>query len=188
MKNPLKKWRERREQKKADKANRKYLSDLAFRERTLNQLEKANMIVWNAQHRQLFIAQSLAALFLTDADRWVAFIHNVHDWLYLRLCNETWEQFMHQEELKSVREAMDKDSTLSRMQIDAIKTTRRREIAFSDMEPPKVEAFEFVIIREDDNPAEPLAVGHYDPSTGQMEVATWDEVKPLLQAEQDTKG
>ena len=182
MKNPLKEWRERRQQKKADKANREYLSDFAFRERTLNQLEKANMIMWNAQRRQLFIAQSLATLFLTDADRWVAFIRNVHDWLYLRLCNEAWEQFMQQEELKAVREALAKDSTLSRMQIDAIKTSRRREIAVGDMEPPKVDTFEFFIIPESDKPAEQLAVGHYDPNTGQMEVATWDEVKPLLQA------
>jgi len=170
-------WWHRR---KASRQNRKHLSDLAFRERMLNKLEQTGMIAWNAQHRQLFIAQSLAALFLTDAERWVAFVGNVHQWLYLRLCSEAWEEFMQQEELKAVREALKKDSALSRMQIDAIKTARRREIAFSDMEPPKVEAFEFVIIREDDSPAEPLAVGHYDPSTGQMEVATWDEVKPLI--------
>lgn len=179
MKNPIKTWLQKRQQKKADKANLKHLSDLAFRERMLNQLEQTGMIAWNAQHRQLFIAQSLAALFLTDAERWVAFINNVHQWIYLRLCNEAWEEYMHKEEIKAVREAILKDSTLSRMQIDAIKTARRREIALSDMEPPKVEAFEFMIIQEGDKPAEPLAVGHYDPTTGQMELATWEEVKSL---------
>jgi len=185
MKNPIKAWLQHRQQKKADKANRKYLSDLAFRERMLNQLEQTGMIAWNAQHRQLFIAQSLAALFLTDAERWVAFIHNVHQWIYLRLCNEAWEQFMQKEELAAVRKAIAtvsdaSASGLTRMQIDAIKTARRREIALSDMEPPKVEAFEFVIVQEGDKPAEPLAVGHYDPTTGQMEVTTWEEVKPLI--------
>jgi hypothetical protein len=188
MKNPIKTWLQKRQQKKADKANLKHLSDLAFRERMLNQLEQTGMIAWNVQRRQLFIAQSLSVLFMQDAQRWTAFIQNIHEWLYLRLCNEAWEQYMQQEELVAVREALKKDGNLSRMQIDAIKTARRREIAFSEIEPPKVEAFEFMIIQDGGKPAEPLGVGHYDPNTGQMELATWEEIKPLLQAAQEKKS
>ena len=56
---------------------------------------------------------------------------------------------------------------------------RRREIAFSDMEPPRVEPFDFLIIPESTEPADPLAIGHYDPASQQMEMTTWDEVKDL---------
>lgn len=176
----------RRAQKKASRQNLHLLSDLAFRERTLNQLEQTGLLAWNAQHRQLFIAQSLAALFLRDADTWVAFIHNVHQWLYLRLCTDAWDEYMQREELAAVREAMSvpggsaAGSSLSRAQIDAIRLARRQQIAFSDMEPPRVEPFDFVIIQESTTPTNPIAVGHYDPNTTQMDIATWSDVAQLL--------
>ena len=57
----------------------------------------------------------------------------------------------------------------------------KREIALSDMQPPKMEPFEFFIIpNSTEGKVEPLAVGYYDPNTEKMEVATWDEVKSLL--------
>ena len=181
----LKKWLQRRQQRKASKANLRALSDIASRHTILDRLADSGLLYWSAQHRQLFIAQSLAALFLRDADTWTAFIHNVHEWLYLRLCSDAWEQYMQKEELAAVRAAMSVPSgspagEMSRPQIDAIKTARRREIAMSDMEPPKVEPFEFVIIQESDKPVEPLAVGHYDPVSQHMEVALWQDVKQYL--------
>ncbi len=88
---------------------------------------------------------------------------------------------MQKEELAAVRKALAKDSKLQRMDIDRIKWSRRQEIALSDMQPPKVEPFEFFIIPDSTEAAvEPLAVGSYDPNTEKMEVATWDEVKALL--------
>ena len=72
-------------------------------------------------------------------------------------------------------------SSLSRQDIDRIRLARRQQIAFSDMEPPKVEPFEFFIIPlSTDAKVEPLAVGYYDPNTGQMDVAPWSDVKQLL--------
>ena len=72
-------------------------------------------------------------------------------------------------------------SSLTREDIDRIRLARRQQIAFSDMEPPKVEPFEFFIIPlSTEAKVEPLAVGYYDPNTGQMDVATWDDVRTLL--------
>ena len=72
-------------------------------------------------------------------------------------------------------------SSISRSDIDRIRLARRQQIAFSDMEPPKVEPFEFFIIPlTTEAKVEPLAVGYYDPNTAQMDVATWDDVKTLL--------
>ena len=75
---------------------------------------------------------------------------------------------------------------LSRSDIDRIRLARRQQIAFSDMEPPKVEPFEFFIIPlSTEAKVEPLAVGYYDPNTGQMDVATWDDVRTLLSDRND---
>ena len=78
------------------------------------------------------------------------------------------------------------NSQLSRSDIDRIRLARRQQIAFSDMEPPKIEPFEFFIIPlSTEAKVEPLAVGYYDPNTGQMDVATWDDVKTLLSDRND---
>jgi hypothetical protein len=74
-------------------------------------------------------------------------------------------------------------SSLTREDIDRIRLARRQQIAFGDMEPLKVEPFEFFIIPlSTEAKVEPLAVGYYDPNTGQMDVATWDEVSELVRA------
>lgn len=89
------------------------------------------------------------------------------------------------EELSAVREALSKNPKPQRSDIDRIRWSRRQEIALSDMEPPKVEPFEFFIIPDSTEAAvEPIAVGSYDPNTGQMEVAMWNEVKNLLEKQE----
>lgn len=85
-----------------------------------------------------------------------------------------------------MRHALAENKDLKREDIDRIKRARRSEIALSDMEPPKVEPFEFFIIPDSiKTTVEPMAVGNYDPNTGEMEVATWEEVKSLLQKNTD---
>ena len=70
------------------------------------------------------------------------------------------------------------------------------EIAQSDMEPPKIEPFEFFIIAPPDLHADAsaenatvpagspvgklISVGHYDPATDRMEMALWSDVAPLV--------
>ena len=104
---------------------------------------------------------------------------------------------MQKEELAAVRKFMagKPHSTLSRGDIDRIRKARRQEITQSDMEPPKVEGFEFFIVSPPDlndqttkrpNNKSPVgqlvSVCHYDPETGQMEMALWRDVEPLLKS------
>ena len=132
-------------------------------------------------HR-LFITQPLAVVLMANgADGWVNSIHAIYQYTYWRTSQQAWDDYMQKEELTAVRKALAKDSKLQRMDIDRIKWSRRQEIALSDMQPPKMEPFEFFIIpNSTEGKVEPLAVGYYDPNTEKMEVATWDEVKSLL--------
>lgn len=121
-------------------------------------------------------------LMANGAEGWVNSIHAIYQYTYLRISQQAWEDYMQKEELAAVRKALAKDPYLKRPDIDRIKRSRRQEIVLSDMPAPKVESFEFFIIPDSTAAkVEPIAVGHYDPNTGAMEVATWDEVKTYLQ-------
>lgn len=133
-------------------------------------------------HR-LFITQPLAVVLMANgADGWVNSIHAIYQYTYWRTSQQAWDDYMHKEEVAAVRKALNQGENLTRDDIDRIKWSRRQEIALSDMQPPKVEPFEFFIIpNSTETKIEPLAVGYYDPNTEKMEVATWDEVKALIQ-------
>ena len=129
-------------------------------------------------------------------------MHNIYNYVHFLQTQQAWDEYMQREELAAVRDAMANGqssmvngqssmansslftfhSSLTREDIDRIRLARRQQIAFSDMEPPKVEPFEFFIIPlSTEAKVEPLAVGYYDPSTGEMDVAPWDEVQSLMQ-------
>jgi hypothetical protein len=210
MKNPIKTWLQKRQQKKASKQNIAWLKSVAQQHQWLDQLRTAGLLQWDVVQRRLFIEADLAVLFLQSADRWTAFIHNTYQWLYFLECQRRTEDYMHQEELKAVREAMaegqrDKEghgdrnvasdlnhvpvpTVLKREDIDRIRRNRRAEIMQSDVPVPKVEGFEFFIVRSDavstaadQATGRLIAVGHYDPANDGMEIASWDEIQPLLQ-------
>ena len=177
-------WRRR----KANRANIAWLQATAQRHQWLDQLRTAGLLQWDVVQRRLFIEADLAVLFMQSAQRWTAFIHNTYQWLYYQLCQSQMEDYFHQEELKAVRDAMAQAPKLSRSDIDRIRRNRRAEIIQSDVPTPKVEPFEFFIVRSDavSTAAEQatgrlIAVGHYDPETNDMDVAPWDDVAPLLQ-------
>lgn len=144
------------------------------------------MLGFDHKAHRLFIAQPFASLLMANgADGWINSIHAIYQYTYLRLSQEAWEDYLQKEELSAVREALSKNPKLQRSDIDRIRWSRRQEIALSDMEPPKVEPFEFFIIPDSTEAAvEPIAVGSYDPNTGQMEVAMWNEVKNLLEKQE----
>jgi len=204
-------WRERRQQKKALKARQQLLQTYAL----LDKVFDSGQLSFDPKSRRLFITQPLASLLMAKgADAWINSIHTIYQYTYLRQSQQAWDDYMQKEELAAVREAMQKakshedgkkvaptagspnaeansqfsilNSQLSRSDIDRIRLARRQQIAFSDMEPPKIEPFEFFIIPlSTEAKIEPLAVGYYDPSTGQMDVATWDAVKTLLSDRND---
>ena len=195
--NILSKWRERRQQKKALKAQQQTLQTWAL----LEKLFDAGQISFDRKAHRLFITQPVASLLMSKgADAWVQSVHNIYNYVHFLQTQQAWDEYMQKEELAAVRDAMQalgdgssRDSErshknrplgeLSRSDIDRIRLARRQQIAFSDMEPPKVEPFEFFIIPlSTEAKVEPIAVGYYDPNTGEMDVATWDDVSNLLKA------
>ena len=144
------------------------------------------MLSFDDKAHRLFIMQPFASLLMANgADGWINSIHAIYQYTYLRLSQQAWEDYLQKEELAAVREALSKNPKLQRSDIDRIRWSRRQEIGLSDMEPPKVEPFEFFIIPDSTEAAvEPIAVGSYDPNTGQMEVAMWNEVKNLLEKQE----
>jgi len=211
--NIFKKWLQKRQQKKAQQQKLQQLSDTASRFRILERLEENHLLAWEPRQRRLFIEADLAALFLVTPEKWTAFIHNVHEWLYYRLCQQVWEDYFRKEELAAVRKAINAadlgaadfggstsdrsragspnaeansqfsilNSQLSRSDMDRIRRARRAEIAESDIEPPKVEPFEFFIVPASTEAApEPIGVGYFEPETDKIDIAPWADVKPLL--------
>ena len=204
--NILKKWRERRQQKRKQRETQQTLQMWAL----LEKLFDAGQISFDRKAHRLFITQPVASLLMSHgADAWVQSVHNIYNYVHFLQTQQAWDEYMQKEELAAVRDAMQaalgdgssRDSErshkiatphsapsenrplgeLSRSDIDRIRLARRQQIAFSDMEPPKVEPFEFFIIPlSTEAKVEPLAVGYYDPNTGQMDVATWDDVAQLL--------
>lgn len=181
--NIFRKWKERRRQKQ----KLRELSRFAGAFNTLDQLESSGLLVYDIKTRRLFIEQQLAALMLRNAESWQNFIQNCYLWLYYREVQTAWEDFMLNEELKAVRKAKQGSKTaLSRKDVERIRRARRDEILQSDMEPPKIQGFEFFIVRptsavpEDRKETDPVghlvAVGHYDPSTEQMEMTLWQDL------------
>ena len=75
---------------------------------------------------------------------------------------------------------------LSRADAERIRRARRAEIAEGDIEPPKVEPFDMFIV-EDTTDRKPsiIAVGYFDPATGDTELAPWEEVSAMLNRQQD---
>ena len=188
--NILKKWRERRQQKRKQRETQQTLQVWAL----LEKLFDAGQISFDRKAHRLFITQPVASLLMAKGtDAWVQSVHNIYNYVHFLQTQQAWDEYMQKEELKAVRDAMQAanehqpssvshhTSPISRQDIDRIRLARRQQIAFSDMEPPKVEPFEFFIIPlTTEAKVEPLAVGYYDPNTGEMNVATWDDVKALL--------
>ena len=191
--NLLNMWREYRQQKKAQKQQKKLLQTWLWLEKVF----KSGQLSFDYRARRLYIMQPFAVLLMArGADGWVNSIHAIFQYTYWKQSQEAWGNFIHKEELAAVRKAMGtltstvtgtkkkgKAATpsLTRDDIQRIKRSRRKEIALSDMEPPKAQPFEFFIIPDSTEPkVDPLAIGYYDPNTEEMEVATWDEVKNLI--------
>jgi hypothetical protein len=192
--NVLQKLRDRRAQKR----KLRELATVSSTFATLDRLMASGLLSWQPKTRQMLIAEPLATIFMQTAEKWQAFIQNLYRWTYYRQCQEAWEKFFEREELKAVRDAMAEGErieakpygntiqhppVMTREDIDRIRRARRAEIAQSDMPAPKVQPFEFFCVRDTkDKEAQVVFVGHFDPDTDQIDMATWDEVQRLMQS------
>ena len=169
---------------------------------TLERLEQSGMLWFDIRNRRLMIEQPLAVLMMKDAESWMNFMRNVFQWQYYKQCNKAWEEYIQTEELRAVRAAIkeaekEKPSRqLNYKDIDRIKRARRDEIAFDEVKAPKVEGFEFFVVREAATGAQQAeqgttntesvpggeirVVGSYDPQKDDIEMAAWEEVKQFI--------
>ena len=152
---------------------------------TLDRLEQSGLLTFDSKSRRLFIAQSLAVLMMKDAESWVNFVNNVYLWLTYQESQRLWNDHFLKEELAAVRRASVGDNhetvQLSRADVERIRLAARQQVAESDIEPPKIEPFEFFIVQDTtDTAAKLIAVGYFNPETNDMELAPWSEVEPLL--------
>lgn len=182
-----------RKRKKKDKLD---LAQISITFESLKKLETSGLLGFDVKNRRLFIEEPLAVVMLNmGADGWKNFIQNVFFWLYWRQCQENWDSFILKEELKAVHRAQRKYSVLTHRDMMRIRQARRESIAEDAVQPPKVEPFEFYVVRlksEDDNDKEKqavpsgdiLAVGSYDYEADALEMADWETVKKFI----DEKG
>lgn len=201
----LRQWRKSRKQLKQ-------LNDIGSVFHALDQLEKGGMLSFDTKNRRLFIEEPLALVMMAGGtEKWTNFIQNCFTWLYHRQCAEAWSKYILKEELDAVRVASKQYTAMTRADVERVRRARRDEIAQGDMEPPKVEAFEFFVVRAVSNDAvakpqptengesggankrkavpagEILAVGHYEPETEQLELGAWEDVSLYLNREDDKK-
>ena len=178
--------KKRREQRKKLKELKQFSSTFS----TLDRMEQSGLLTFDSKSRRLFIAQSLAILMMKDAQSWVNFITNVYQWLYYQQAQEAWNAHFLKEELAAVRKASVGDNhetvQLSRADVERIRLAARQQVAESDIEPPKIEPFEFFIVQDTtDAAAKLIAVGYFNPETNDMELAPWSEVEPLIKKAQE---
>jgi len=173
--------KKRREQRRKLKELKAFSSVFS----TLDRLEQSGLLVWDQKQRRLFIAQSLFVPTARDAESFVTFTQNVYLWLTYQESQRLWNDHFLKEELAAVRRASVGDNhetvQLSRADVERIRLAARQQVAESDIEPPKIEPFEFFIVQDTtDAAAKLIAVGYFNPETNDMEIAPWSEVEPLL--------
>lgn len=158
---------------------------------TLAQLEQSRLLMYDRKARRLYIEHPLAAAMATSEESWLHFMQNCWLWISYREASEAWQRYILNEETKAVHRARKHFPKMTASDIDRVKRARRKEIGFSDMEPPKVDGFEFFIIRETTTPTdnnggmpvpggEVYAVGAYDADKDNWQSAPWEDVKRTL--------
>ena len=181
--NLWKRWQEHRKKKQLQKDQFNLLQTWAW----LESIFESGMLSFDEKEHRLFILQPMAVLLMAKgAEGWVNSVHGIYQYLHWRQTQKAWESYFQKEELAAVRSAMNRPSgeKLTSEDVERIKRSRRAEIAIGDMEAPKVQPFEFFIIpNSTEAKVEPIGIGYYDPNTGEMEVATWGEVKSIISEE-----
>lgn len=180
----------------------KELANICRNFKTLEQLQRNGLLLWDLSQRRLYLEQPIAILMMKNEKTWSTFLQNCFYWIYYNECLGAMEGLMLDEELKAVRKAKKICNTLTMRDINRIKTAKRNEIAFEDFEKhaPEVKPFEFFVIRENSESVprsknkggtdeknenivaggELLCVGQYDPEAENFDIALWSDVQNFI--------
>lgn len=180
----------------------KELAQMCRNFKTLEQLQKSGLLLWDQTKHRLYLEQPMAVLMMKNNKTWATFLQNLFYWIYYNECVGAMDGLILDEELKAVRRAKKKCNALTMRDIQRIKSARRNEIAFEDYEKhaPEIKPFEFFVIRENSDAVpksknkggtdeenegivaggELLCVGQYDPEAEHFDIALWTDVQAFI--------
>ena len=146
------------------------IHDLAKKEKVINTLIKKGLLSFNPVTHRLFISTTLAQLYLTDSERWTAFLRNIHNWAIYHRQQEAWNDYFLKVETSAVREAKKKYAALSKADIARIRQQARIAVDITAIPAPKVQPFEYFIADiEAKLNNDVLVVGNFDGENFEME-------------------
>lgn len=140
-----------------------------------------NLLMWEESKRQLFITQPIAVVMIGKGmDAFRNFLNNI--FLYLSYTNQqqAYEQHILMEQHKAIKARAAKGIALKPGETDRIRRAVRAKLKPEDVPAPKIEPLDFVIIddnTEGDAQAAVTFVGDYNPDTGSIDMAAWDDIK-----------
>lgn len=178
--NIIRKWRERRQ----NKQKKRELTRIASVFSSIKQLVEKHLVQWDATKKRLYIAQPMAVIMLAKGhEAWCNFLQNLY--IYRVYCQqqEAWENYVTQRQQEAVRKRMSTGIAMHPGEVDRIRRAVRERIKPDAVPVPPVEAFDFVIITDHpqgDKQAIVTFVGEYNPDTGHIDMAAWDDVKMAL--------
>ena len=189
--NPFKALRERR----AQKAALKRLGDIASVFGNLEKTEKGGLLTWDERDRRLFIAAPLATVMMGKGQQaWEAFLQNCYLWQIYREQQKAYEKLIRQEQAKAIRTRQMGGIKLPQTEIARIKRAITERVLNNysyENRIPEIKAFEFYILADSANDPkrqQVVLVGQYHPETGQLSMATWEDVQTAVQQQQEQQA
>ncbi len=176
--NWIKKWRERRQEKK----RLLFLSRLSKVFAMFDKLKKHGMIFWNGKERRLYISEPIALFYIVQgAVRWKTFLHNLYVYQVYKLQQKRWDDYVLDCQTKAVRKRRSEVALLTKAEVAGIRRATVESISINDVPFPPVQPFEFFIIHDAaEDKADISWVGTYDPETDILDMAEWDTVKRAI--------
>ena len=181
--------------KMSDKRNQKEqlkkLSEYSNIFGTLETLHAHHLLTWDAKARRLYIAEPVAIVMISQGTMgWENFLQNVWQWTFFKEQQAAWDAYFRQEEIKAVQARKKQVAMLSKAEAERIRRARRDEILAEELETPKVEGFELFILgdaagetsgKPEGSVAGIIAVGEYNPESGELSMTMWGEVKEAVE-------
>lgn len=157
---------------------------------TLERLEKTGLLLYDHKQNRMFMEQSLVLFMMRSENDWQNFLQNCCLWITCRQCQEAWNNYFVNEETKAVHRAHKRFPNMTRTDVERVKRARRKEIAMGDIEPPKVEGFEFFVVRETTGSekgtntvpgGEILLAGVFKAETETWKATPWEKIKDFME-------
>lgn len=146
----------------------------------MKRLVIAGLLYIDIPNKQVIISATLASLFLNGRERWSNFLQNVQLWFVYKASQLMWNKLFLDVEVEAVRKAREEHPNLNLLQEKTIRQQARATVDIEACEPPKLEAYDFIITSDWQEGKEPsvIAVGRWD--KGSFEMAPYDEVKEKI--------